>query len=335
MYSSGNARSRGQLLRSVLLFVGLFAGTWLLINFAYEKLRYVRAGSDLVALEKTEKIAREALFPGREKFRVIALGNSKTLSSFKPEVFDAAYGGDVRSYNFGLPGETKFLPVLEKILASGNRPTHLLLQVPWSPDQTEAQQRPLIEDDNRILNTLIPFRRFFRDLTLFVFQSRKAGFRAEWNRVEREVQSVDRNRGWYFISAQSHYPNDQLPADFSLPSDNGKLQQAREYKASGKEYARLEALAQQYGFEVLIVPWAAREGEYAPAADTGTVVIDKDPFVAAVGPNYWLYSPTAFSDPVHMNMQGAEAYSKRLATFLKDTGALTGGARFKDLAESK
>ena len=334
MYS-GNARSKGQLLRSFLLFVGLFVGAWLLINFAYEKLRYVRAGSDLVALEKTEKIAKEALFPGREKYRVIALGNSKTLSSFKPEVFDATFGSDMRSYNFGLPGETKFLPVLEKILASGNRPTHLLLQVPWSPDQTGAQQRPLIKDDNRILNTLIPFRRFFRDLTLFVFQSRQAGFGAEWRRVEREVKSVDQNRGWYFISAQSRYPNDQLPADFSLPSDNAKLQQAREFQASGKEYAKLERLAQQYGFQVLMVPWAARTGEYAPAAEAGTIVVDKDPFIAAVGPNYWLYSPTAFSDPVHMNKQGAEAYSKRLATFLKDTGALTSAARFKDLAESK
>ncbi|RYF35107.1 MAG: hypothetical protein EOO26_02065 [Comamonadaceae bacterium] len=315
--------------------MGLFAGAWLLINFAYEKLRYVRAGSDLVALEKTEKIAAKALFPGNEQFRVIALGNSKTLSSFKPEVFDAALGGDTRSYNFGLPGEEKFLPVLEKILASGNRPTHLLLQIPWSPDQTEAQQRPLIKDDNRILNTLVPFRRFFRDLTLFVFQSRKVGLRAEWTRVQSEVQSVDQNRGWYFISAQSRYPNDQLPADFSLPSDNAKLQKGREFQPSGKQFAQLEKLAEQYKFQVLMVPWAARTGEYAPAADPGTIVVDKDPYIAAVGPNYWLYSPTSFSDPVHMNKEGAEAYSKRLATFLRDTGALTHAARFKDLAESK
>ncbi|MDB5827337.1 MAG: hypothetical protein JWQ73_1557 [Variovorax sp.] len=311
-----------RLVRSALLFIGLFAVVWVALNFAHQKLRYVQAGSDLVLEEKYDKLSKQALFPGQEKYRVIALGNSKTLSSFKPDVFDAAFPGDVRSYNFGLPGESQFLPVLQSILASGNRPTHLLLQLPWAPPDAAAKQVPLLKDDNRILMALIPFRRFFRDLTLFVFQSLRSGVGAEWARIKGEIASVETNRGWYFISGQSRYPNGQLPADFSLASDNAQAKPVRALAPAGDDYATLLALAKQYGFRVVLVPWSARTGEYAPADDGGLKVVSQAPYIAERGPNYWLYPPPSFSDPVHMNSGGAEAYTKRLAAFLKDAGEL-------------
>ncbi len=322
------------MLRSFLLFAGLFASVWLLLFVSYEKLRFVRPGSDLVSLEKTDTLAKQKLFTGHEKYRVIALGNSKTLASFKPDVFDRAFGGSVRSYNFGLPGEPRFLPVLETILQSGNRPTHLLLQLPWASD-ADDRQPPLLKDDNRILQTLIPFRSFFRNLALFTFQSRHAGFVAEWRHVKSEVESVDLNRGWYFISGQSHDPGNRLPPDFALPSDTPHQPLARSVDTSGAEYAELQKLARRYHFQVLIVPWSARVGEFAPAADDGTRVVSQQPYIAALGPNYWLFAPTLFSDPVHMNPGGAELYSTRLAAFLRGTGALDGPQPFLDDGESK
>ena len=318
-------QSLRRLLRSFLLFAGLFALVWLALNFAHQKLRFVQAGSDLVLEEKYGKLAKQALFPAHEKYRVIALGNSKTLSSFKPDVFDAAFPGDVRSYNFGLPGESQFLPVLQSILASGNRPTHLLLQLPWAPPEGAAKQLPLLKDDNRILMTLIPFRRFFRDLTLFVFQSLRTGVGAEWARIKGEIESVEKNRGWYFISGQSRYPNGQLPSNFSLASDNAQAKPVRALAPLGADYSVLLALAKQYDFKVVLVPWSARAGEYAPADDSGSSaakVVSEAPYIAERGPNYWLYPPSSFSDPVHMNADGAEAYTKRLAAFLKDAGEL-------------
>lgn len=319
---SDSPQSLRRLLRNVLFFVGLFALVWLTLNFAHQKLRFVQAGSDLVSKEKSDKLSKQALFPAQEKYRVIAMGNSKTLSSFKPDVFDAVFPGDVRSYNFGLPGESQFLPVLRSILTSGNRPTHLLLQLPWAPPEATAKQLSLLKDDNRILIALIPFRRFFRDLTLFLFQSLKTGVGPEWTRIKGEIESVDKNRGWYFISGQSHYPDGKLPADFSLATDNAQAKPVRALAPSGEDYAALLALAKQYDFKVVLVPWSARTGEYAPADDGVLKIVSQDPYIAERGPNYWLYPPPSFSDPVHMNSGGAEAYTKRLATFLKGAGEL-------------
>lgn len=322
---SDSPQSLRRLVRSVFLFVGLFAVVWLALNFAHQKLRYVQAGSDLVLEEKYDNLSKQTLFPAHETYRVIALGNSKTLSSFKPDVFDAVFPGDVRSYNFGLPGESQFLPILQSILASGNRPTHLLLQLPWASPEAAAKQLPLLKDDNRILMTLIPFRRFFRDLTLFVFQSLRTGVRAEWTRIKGEIESVEKNRGWYFISGQSRYPNGQLPADFSLASDNAQAKPVRTLAPAGADYDVLLTLAKQYDFKVVLVPWSARTGEYAPADDSGSSdakVVSGAPYIAERGPNYWLYPPPSFSDPVHMNAGGAKAYTKRLAALLKDAGEL-------------
>lgn len=319
---SDSPQSLRRLLRSVLFFVALFALVWVALNFAHQKLRFVQAGSDLVSKEKSDKLSKQALFPAQEKYRVIAMGNSKTLSSFKPDVFDAAFSGDVRSYNFGLPGESQFLPVLRSILTSGNRPTHLLLQLAWAPPEATAKQLSLLKDDNRILIALIPFRRFFRDLTLFLFQSLKTGVGSEWTRVKGELESVEKNRGWYFISGQSHYPDGKLPADFSLATDNAQAKPVRALAPAGEDYAALLALAKQYDFKVVLVPWSARTGEYAPADDGGLKILSQDPYIAERGPNYWLYPPPSFSDPVHMNSGGAEAYTKRLATFLKGAGEL-------------
>ena len=173
--------------------------------------------------------------------------------------------------------------------------------------------------------TLIPFRRFFRDLTLFVFQSLHTGVGAEWMRIKGEIDSVEKNRGWYFISGQSRYPNGQLPDDFALASDNAQATPVRALAPSGDDYAALLALAKQYEFKVVLVPWSARTGEYAPAENSGSgaaKVVSQSPYVAERGPNYWLYPPPSFSDPVHMNSGGAEAYTKRLAAFLKDAGEL-------------
>ena len=96
---SDSPQSLRRLLRSVLLFVCLFAVVWVALDFAHKKLRYVQAGSDLVLEEKYDKLSKQALFSGQEKYRVIAMGNSKTLSSFRPDVFDAAFPGVVAAEN--------------------------------------------------------------------------------------------------------------------------------------------------------------------------------------------------------------------------------------------
>lgn len=306
--------------RSALAFLLLTTLLWLGLFLANKQLHYVHAGSDLIHHQKSHVLPTKALFPPSATYRVLAFGNSKTLSAFRPDVFDAHFKGRVASFNMGLPGDSQFVGLLEYAIRHGNKPTHILLQEPWRGASVEVERPWLIKDDRRILDALIPFRRLPRDLTLFVFQARKSGLQAEWQRVKAEVNGMESTRGWYFISAQSHYPNDALPDDFRLPTDTPHQTAPRKVEFAGAEYTRLLSLAKTHGIQVLLVPHAVRDGQAAPEADPGTQVHATQPRVITYGPTYWTFPPSNFSDPVHMNRIGSQRYTQRLAQYLDQLG---------------
>ena len=316
----GTFHSASRPLLIVLAYSVFCAAIWLGLDELDHRLTYVHAGSDLVYQLKTERLAKSAVFPPDVPYRVVVMGSSRALSTFRPDVFDAAFDHRVFSYNFGLPGDGRFLPLLKTLLASGNRPTHVLLQEPWSTMDAPTQALPWYLDDHRLIDQLLPFRKLPRDATLFAFQSLHGGFQHEWNRVRVELTGVVDHRGWYFIKAQSQFPNDALPDDFSLPTDRPDQVQPRDLRPQGAQFEELRELARTYGFHVLVVPRAARLHESAPMADPGPQVISQSPNIASVGPNYWCLPNADFSDPVHANVPGSEAYTRRLAALLAATG---------------
>ncbi|WP_395697858.1 hypothetical protein [Methylocella sp.] len=58
-------------------------------------------------------------------------------------------------------------------------------------------------------------------------------------------------------------------------------------------------------------PPPASEPELAPLASAY-------PRVSVVGPPYLRYDVRYFSDPVHLNVEGADLYSRELARLVKD-----------------
>lgn len=304
----------------VIRFFFLAALVWIGLYFADRKLVYVHAGSDLISDQKKYTLAQHQVLRADAPLRVVALGNSRMLSSFRPDIFDAQFQGRASSFNFGIPGDSRIFPLLDRILESGNRPTHVLLQAAWKSD-TEVQTTPwLLKDDKRILNALLPFRKLPRDMALFAFQARSGGIQQQWDKVRQEVEGVERNRGWYFISAQSHYADHRLPTDFSLPSDRPNDIDPRPLDISASEFAHLKELAARYHFRILLIPHAVRFGEFREDPSTGAQVISSDPYIAVIGPHYWLMSPASFSDPVHTNIPGSEDFTRRLAQLLQASG---------------
>lgn len=297
---------------SLLMWVGLYA--------ADQHLTYVHAGSDLISDQKRNTLSGRQVLRADAPLRVVALGNSRMLSSFRPDVFDAQYQGRASSFNFGIPGDSRIFPILDRILEGGNRPTHVLLQVAWKGD-SDVQASPwLLKDDKRILNALLPFRKLPRDLALFAFQARAGGFQQQWDKVRQEVEGVERNRGWYFISAQSHHADHRLPADFRLPSDRPNDIDPRPMDLAAAEYVHLKELAAKYQFRILLIPHAVRMGEFREDPTNDVRVISPTPHIAVVGPHYWLMPPASFSDPVHTNIPGSEEYTRRLAQLLQASG---------------
>ncbi|WP_162250098.1 MULTISPECIES: hypothetical protein [unclassified Bradyrhizobium] len=305
------------------LFVLLFGAVWIALGAAYVLLSFLRPGSVVIAEAKFDTLVKSPMFDQQDRHRIMVFGYSKILSAFRPRDLDAELGPRVRSYNLGLPGEVRFLPILEAALAAGNIPTHVLLTIPWDGKDEADGLAALLRDDNRLAGTLFPFRTLPRDAALFIFQNRKRLGEAVRD-VEAQRSVMIDDRGWYFIKSQSHYPDDRLPPDYSLPTDNAARAQPRPIPERSHVRDRLEQLARQHGFQVIFVPGLFRTGEAAPCPPGDQLrmtVMSERPLIRLFGPDYFVYPPTLFADPQHMNPIGAKVYTADLARLLKASGA--------------
>jgi hypothetical protein len=308
--------------RNALAFVALFALVWLALDAIYVKLPYLRNGADVIASAKAEHVSRHRVFDADARYRVVAVGNSRTLAGFRPAVFTEALGGRVQAFNLGMPAENNFLPILERFLAAGNRPTHVLVQSAW-PDVAAPTLLSALRD-NRAMNALLfPFRTLPRDLAVFAFDAhRQGGFIAAYRHAAEQAAAMIAERGWYFIEGQSHFAGHRLPADYSLPSDTPNVPYRRVIRSDGYLFHRLADLAARYHFEVLLVPEPLRQGEYAAATVPRLQLASMpDDHIRAIGGDAVLYPPQSFSDPIHLNPDGAAAYTRELALlFRAETG---------------
>jgi hypothetical protein len=262
------------------------------------------------------------MFDPQHRYRVMAFGHSKALTCVRPRELDAAMGTEFKSYNLGLPGEVRFLPILEAALEAGNVPTHVLLTLPWDSKPEKPGFMAALRDDPAIAKTLLPFRTFPRDATLFLFENRNRLADAVHD-VGVQSSSMLEERGWYFIKSQSHYKDDRLPDDYALPSDRPNRIEERKIPEKSFTRTRLEQLATKYGFEIVFIPLPYRIGEFksAPAADsTRLETLSNNPRIRILGPDYFNYPPGYFADPHHMNLRGAQAYTVDLAKLLKSSG---------------
>ncbi|WP_233800095.1 hypothetical protein [Paraburkholderia sp. HP33-1] len=321
--SNDDANGKGVLTIELALFLTLSALIWLGLWAGWRAVPFVRPGSDLIYAAKFEQLIRQDLFEPGDKTRVLVFGNSRTMAGFRPALFDSLMGPQVRSVNLALPGDARFLPVLKAALAGGNRPTHVVLTEPWDALQQPPSLFARLTNDAALVNDIAPFRQFLRNLALFVFQSH-LNLTAEYRHARGEVDQMLRDRGWYFIKSQSHYPDDQLPAGYRLATDSPNELYRRRLVDSSLVHDELFALARQYDFRIVYVPVNMRMGEFAPPppADARRVkVISRDPYVVGIGPDCYVYPAPSFADPVHLNPAGSVLYTKDLAQLVRATGA--------------
>lgn len=311
-------------LKPVAGFLLLFGAVWLSLYAAYTKLPFTRPGSVVIADAKFDTMVRGPMFSPQDRYRVMVFGHSKALTCVRPRELDAAIGPGFRSFNLGLPGEERFLPMLEAALGAGNIPTHVFLTLPWDKKAEKPGLMDFLRNDPEIAKTLMPFRSFPRDATLFLFENR-GRLAAAVHDVDAQRNSMLEERGYYFIKSQSHYKNDRLPDDYALPTDRPNRIDERKMPEKSFARTRLEQLAAKYGFEVVFIPVPHRIGQFAsaPAADNARLATISDhPRIRVMGPDYFSYPPAYFADPVHMNLQGALAYTADLARLLKSSGVV-------------
>jgi hypothetical protein len=309
-----------------LLFLVSLAASWVLFFAVWNAFPYIRSGANIVyehkeGLERTGKV-----FPPVVPFgsRVIILGHSKVLAGFMPALFDSetttAAGFPVYSFNMAKPA-VKYFSVQEiDLLAKTHQlPRRILLALSWPTDAFRNTMFRFLQDDSDIIDTLFPFRKMPRDLVVFLSLAGRHGGPSESYRHSKNiVQEMDRNRGWYFIEGQSHYPGNQLPDDLHLPEDHPSLVSDPDFRPQGDSFQHLKKDTENLGIRIYIVPTYFREGEMAPAQAVSPVAERLKPFphFTVVGPAYFLFPNRYFSDPVHLNPEGAQIYTRRLAELL-------------------
>lgn len=306
-------------LKPTITFLAFFTSIWLLLWASSVALPLIRPGAEIIAAAKFERMITGSMFAAQDRNRLMFFGNSKALSGVRPLEFDSAFGSGTRSYNLGLPGEGRFLPILESALRMGNVPTHVLLTISWGDQVTQPGILQPLKDDAGIADVVLPFRTLPRDLILFAYNSRlHLLLAAREAAAERDVMVTQ--RGWYFIKGQSHFADDRLPVDYGLPTDRPDQPETRKVPEHSLVRERLESLAASYGFQIVLIPSYLRTGEAAPPSmqeRERSSVISRSPLIRVLGPDYWTYPPPNFSDPVHLNPSGATTYTARLVDLLK------------------
>ena len=313
--------SAGREVRKTFLRLGKFvlvlAGIWIVLYGVYAALPYTRPGVDLIYDAKVGDARGRQLFVTNRPNRVLIFGNSLVLSGFKPDMFDKLSVGQAESFNMGIPDELWFTGALRDLLANGQRPTHVLISIPWREDGNKKRTLfNLIPDDGKFLSEVFPFRKMPRNLVLFSLLARSHGGMGAFYRYARAgVEQMQADRGYYFIEGQSHYANDELPPDYTLEEDSPDKPYVRAVPSGGEEFAQLRAWSEQYHFDVYVVPIYLREhaASVPPPSNVDTLkAIAPYPNVHLLGPDYFRFPNKLFSDNLHANPRGAEAYTRAI-----------------------
>ncbi len=305
-------------------FLALLGTLWILFYIIWRGLPYIQPGADLIRAAKLDLANRGAVFPPEvsSSERMLVVGNSAMLAGFLPRQFDGLIAEDagtkVHSFNFGLPDYEFFTKQdLGNLVLKDQAPQRILLQLRWNPAPEETTPFHFLFDDDGIMNDLLPFRKLPRNLALFTLRASSFGGPAAFYRYAAiSVGKMVEDRGWYFIEGQSHYPGNRLPDDFHLESDTPAHIADSGFIPTGAEFAGINDWAKQYNIRIYLIPGYFRIGaQGAPPQSVNTSAARMTPYsqFTAVAPNYFLYPNRYFSDPVHLNAEGARVYTAELA----------------------
>ena len=93
---------------------------------------------------------------------------------------------------------------------------------------------------------------------------RHGGPAALYREGEQSSEWIERDRGYYFLRAQSRYANDRIPDDLTLQSDMPEqVNRESDGFTQSREFERWVALARRYKFTVYLAPRYYREHEFA------------------------------------------------------------------------
>lgn len=305
--------------RKVVLFIGIVIVLWIFLYFVENSLPFVKPGAEVIYNTKWASLQKGELFKGNSENRIAFFGDSKTLSGFNPVLFDDLLGLGTYSFNMGMPSSKSFVNEIELLAKNNQIPRIVLLQFPWEREPS-ISLTDAIKDDKAIIQQAFPFRQLPRNLAVFMYASTKSGGPFSFYETSRRIaRQLLNDRGYYFIEGQSHFPGHRLPSTYSLPTDKPEYVKQRLPVSTGQSFNLLKNIAQKYNIDIILVPEYFRQGALATPPSANDAIrnsLRHYPQFRVVGPDYILFENGEFSDPVHLNKQGAEKYTRYLVSQL-------------------
>ncbi|HTF71641.1 MAG TPA: hypothetical protein VK638_54135 [Edaphobacter sp.] len=304
-----------------------FAVLWLAFYGIFILFPFISTGADVVYRAKLKQEFHGTVFPeNHSSQRILIFGTSKILAGFIPDEFDRLAAVDhlnYYSYNSGYPARQTFVPELRKMVKrKSGVPDIVLLTIPWENTTNRINIFRLPWSDHDIAEDFFPFRYLVRDFFSFLITSRQHGGPLNYYREGgANVAKMLKDRGYYFVSEQSHYPNDRLPDDFHLPSDDPSLVMTRSPDARSAQLSELNQIIDEHHIRCYFVPQYEREGEYAspPKMDRAFAgLLRLHSSCKLLGPDYFLYPNQMFSDRAHLNHAGAQVYTRAIYDLLSE-----------------
>jgi hypothetical protein len=312
-------------LRRILLTLSCFlliqAVIWVIFYAIYQSLPYARLGHMIIYSAKVDAIRAAPIFPPHATNRVVIFGNSRVLCGFDPDLFDSLCPPGTRSYNMGLPDTVTFIDALESLASKGQAPTHALLTLPWPENAFHRTVLKPFESDQRLITDLFPFRGMPRDLTMFAARSRQHGGMVNFYHYGQDsVRQMLSQRGFYYIKEQAAFPDHRLPDDYRFEWDDPTKPNPRNVVSSGSEFERLRRVLEQHHIQCFLVPSYFRPAECAPAPTINQQAVEAlrpYPSIQVLGPDYFIFPNRLFSDHQHVNPDGADLYTRKLAELVR------------------
>ena len=293
-------------------------------------------GAALVCEAKRRMVRSGAMHYKKNKVNVLFMGTSRILAGIVPIHFDELTGGRTFSYNLGLPA----LPisssyfVLKDYLEKNPPPHYIVIQLhinrcqecKWVNYYSSQGMRGWeemfslfknMENKSIIIEYLFPFKRYkfhtFSYLFDSVFCPSAVRQLQEKNRAILSRMAAD--RGFYFIEEQALTENNRLPEEL-VQRRVGEVKKKSIYDPFIDPYVeKFFDLTSKNRVKVLLIQPAFRENQYAryenmPLQFNSILKRYNNVFSAKQGWKLKFYDHRFFSDPTHLNEEGAMRFTE-------------------------
>jgi hypothetical protein len=311
----------------------------LLNQLAVHSARIYKDGASIVCEQKRIAVRDQkwSVSDTEDKINILYFGASGILSAIIPEVFDSLMKNRTYSLNLALPA----LPIgpyyhyLKDFLKHNPPPEYIIMTYhvdgePMLLSETYGNQGINFpgelfsyfihrKDKNQIVNYLLPLHVYRGPIFKYLYYSLfdPSHIQRTKKRNDKIVEAMIEDRGYYFIREQSRFPDGKLPADYRADTDCPDCKMKLYDPESDVYVDKFFKLTEKLNTEVLLVMHPVRRGSYKQFDSVPdplqklmrqyeNISIPSDmelPF----------YENRYFSDPHHLNSQGAIRFTGEIA----------------------